>query len=98
MIFRKETRVRFHNSSVLSAPPNMVGTAVHKKNISKLPTDWLLYEEMTRAHRLAQVKCCTLVNPATISIFAGPAKLPMDLVREAESGPHGKIFFNQLYS
>lgn len=82
--------MRCHNASVLSPAPNMCGTNTHVQSISALPTEWLLYEEMTRAHRLAQVKGCTAVTPATMAIMAGPAKLSQDVIREAESGGHSK--------
>ena len=48
---RKETKVRFHQSSVMSAAPNVLGSNTHQKAVGQLPTDWLVYEEMTRAHR-----------------------------------------------
>ena len=70
----------------------MVGADTNAQVISKLPSDWLVYEEMSRAHRLAHVRCSTLVSPVTVAIFAGPAKLPLDLVREAENGIHGNHF------
>ena len=69
----------------------MVGSSTHKEAVSKLPTDWMIYEEMTRAHRLAHVHNCTLVSPVTVAIFAGPARLPAEMLKEAESGVHGKF-------
>ncbi len=88
-VCRKEDRVRFHQSSVL-APANMVGSNTHANAVRIVPTDWMIFEEMTRAHRLAHVKCCTAVSPMTLAIFAGPAKLSLDAIKEAESGVHGK--------
>ena len=82
----KENKVRFHSSSV-SRPAPQAGT--HSSTVSHLPSDWLIFEEMTRAHRLAQVKCCTLVSPVTVALFAGPGKLALENVREAESGLQG---------
>ena len=87
---RKETRVRFHTSSVLSPAPNQLGSDTHALAIGKLPTEWLVFEEMMRAHRMAHIRCCTAVSSVTVSIFAGPAKLPHDVVREAEAGAHGE--------
>lgn len=75
-----------------------VGQASEKINIhissvlprkSALPSDWLFYEEMTRAGNqasftgMACVKCCTILSPVTVAIFAGPSKLPADALREA---------------
>ena len=82
--------MRFHTQSTLGPAPNIIGGNTNAEAISKLPSDWLVYEEMTRAHRLAQVKCCTLMSPVTIAIFAGPAKLSYELVKEAEGGVRGE--------
>ncbi|RXN23652.1 putative ATP-dependent RNA helicase YTHDC2 isoform X1 [Labeo rohita] len=53
----KEKKVRFHPMSVLSQPqykkiPPANGQAAA---VESLPTDWLIYDEMTRAHRIASV-------------------------------------------
>ncbi|XP_066459173.1 3'-5' RNA helicase YTHDC2 isoform X2 [Eleutherodactylus coqui] len=81
---QKEKRVRFHPTSVLSQPqykkiPPENGQAAA---IQVLPTDWLIYDEMTRAHRIANIRCCSVVTPATIAIFSGPAKLPSNALQE----------------
>ena len=44
--------------------------------IQALPTDWLIFDEMTRAHRIASIRCCSVVSAVTVSIFGGCAKLP----------------------
>ncbi|XP_075692702.1 3'-5' RNA helicase YTHDC2 isoform X3 [Rhinoderma darwinii] len=81
----KEKRVRFHPSSVLSQPqykkqiPPENGQAAA---IQALPTDWLIYDEMTRAHRIANIRCCSLVTPASIIIFSGPARLSSNSLQE----------------
>ncbi|CAB1332793.1 unnamed protein product, partial [Coregonus sp. 'balchen'] len=67
----KEKRVRFHPTSILSQPQS------HKKippangqvaAVQSLPTDWLIYDEMTRAHRIASIRCCSVVSPLTMKI------------------------------
>ncbi|XP_030640259.1 3'-5' RNA helicase YTHDC2 [Chanos chanos] len=80
----KEKRVRFHPTSVLSQqqykkipPANGQAAAVQA-----LPTDWLIYDEMTRAHRIASVRCCSVVTPLTVAVFAGCAKLPSSAFQE----------------
>ena len=86
-LYRKENKIRIHNSSVLNVPPSenyKTNVTASSNVINVLPTDWLMYEEITRAHRLAQVRCCTLMSPVTMAIFAGPAKLSNDIVQEAE--------------
>ena len=40
--------------------------------------------------RLAMVKCCTLVSPITVVIFAGRSKLPADALRVAEVPQEGE--------
>uniref|UniRef100_A0A3P8YHJ1 RNA helicase n=1 Tax=Esox lucius TaxID=8010 RepID=A0A3P8YHJ1_ESOLU len=81
----KEKRVRLHPTSVLSQPQP------HKKippangqvaAVQSLPTDWLIYDEMTRAHRIASIRCCSVVSPITIAIFGGCAKLPSTALQE----------------
>ncbi|XP_069818801.1 3'-5' RNA helicase YTHDC2 isoform X3 [Dendropsophus ebraccatus] len=82
---QKENRVRFHPASVLSQPqykkqmPTENGQAAA---VQVLPTDWLIYDEMTRAHRIANIRCCTVVTPASIAIFSGPARLPSNAFQE----------------
>ncbi|KAL0965522.1 hypothetical protein UPYG_G00282400 [Umbra pygmaea] len=81
----KEKRVRFHPTSVLSQ------SQPHKKippangqvaAVQSLPTDWLIYDEMTRAHRIASIRCCSVVSPITVAVFGGCAKLPSTAVQE----------------
>ncbi|TSL28277.1 putative ATP-dependent RNA helicase YTHDC2 [Bagarius yarrelli] len=80
----KEKKVRFHPTSVLSQPqykkipPANAQTAA----VQSLPTDWLIYDEMTRAHRIASVRCCTAVTPLTVAVFGGCAKLPSTAFQE----------------
>ena len=56
----------------------------HRQTVNKLPTDWLLYEEMTRTHLVSQIKACTVISAVTVALFAGPAKLPQDTVKGIE--------------
>ena len=90
---RRESKVRIHNHSVLATPPadNYKSSKLSATPgiVEQLPTDWLVYEEITRAHRLAQVKCCTVMSPVTMAIFAGAAKLPYEAVQEAEGMSEG---------
>ena len=83
---RKESKIRLHPSSVLCGPPDQVLTSAmkHRQTINKLPTDWLLYEEMTRTHLVSQVKTCTVMSAVTVALFAGPAKLPPETVKMIE--------------
>ncbi|XP_054034566.1 3'-5' RNA helicase YTHDC2 [Dryobates pubescens] len=83
----KEKKVRFHPTSVLSQPqykkiPPSNGQAAA---IQALPTDWLIYDEMTRAHRIANIRCCSVITPVTVSLFCGPARLPSNALQEPSS-------------
>ncbi|XP_061334506.1 3'-5' RNA helicase YTHDC2 isoform X2 [Pezoporus flaviventris] len=83
----KEKKVRFHPTSVLSQPqykkiPPANGQAAA---IQALPTDWLIFDEMTRAHRIANIRCCSVVTPVTVSLFCGPARLPSNALQEPSS-------------
>ncbi|MGH0189711.1 UNVERIFIED_CONTAM: hypothetical protein FKN15_037723 [Acipenser sinensis] len=80
----KEKKVRFHPNSVLSQPlykkiPPANGQAAA---VQSLPTDWLIYDEMTRAHRIASIRCCSVVTPLTVAIFGGSAKLLSTALQE----------------
>ncbi|XP_025000689.1 3'-5' RNA helicase YTHDC2 isoform X2 [Gallus gallus] len=80
----KEKKVRFHPTSVLSQaqykkiPPSNGQAAA----VQALPTDWLIYDEMTRAHRIANIRCCSVVTPVTVALFSGPARLPRNALQE----------------
>uniref|UniRef100_A0A493TAM6 RNA helicase n=1 Tax=Anas platyrhynchos platyrhynchos TaxID=8840 RepID=A0A493TAM6_ANAPP len=80
----KEKKVRFHPTSVLNQtqykkipPANGQAAAVQA-----LPTDWLIYDEMTRAHRIANIRCCSVVTSVTVALFCGPARLPRNALQE----------------
>ncbi|XP_050186132.1 3'-5' RNA helicase YTHDC2-like [Myiozetetes cayanensis] len=83
----KEKKVRFHPTSVLSQtqykkiPPANGQTAA----VQALPTDWLIYDEMTRAHRIANIRCCSVVTPVTVALFCGPARLPRNALQTSSS-------------
>ncbi|XP_010120538.1 PREDICTED: probable ATP-dependent RNA helicase YTHDC2 [Chlamydotis macqueenii] len=83
----KEKKVRFHPTSVLSQPQNKKIPPANGQAaaIQALPTDWLIYDEMTRAHRIANIRCCSVVTPVTVSLFCGPARLPSNALQEPAS-------------
>ncbi|XP_072272182.1 3'-5' RNA helicase YTHDC2 isoform X2 [Pyxicephalus adspersus] len=78
-----EKRVRFHPTSVLSQYKKVPSGNSQAAAVQPLPTDWLIYDEMTRAHRIANIRCCTVVTPVTVAIFAGPSRLPGDALQES---------------
>ncbi|XP_051785828.1 3'-5' RNA helicase YTHDC2 [Erpetoichthys calabaricus] len=84
LVGAKEKKVRIHPTSVLSQPnfkkiPPENGQATA---IQSLPTDWLIYDEMIRSHRIASIRCCSVVTPFTMAIFGGTAKLPSTALQE----------------
>nr|CAD7194903.1 unnamed protein product [Timema douglasi] len=92
MEMKKEFRVNFHPSSVLRECPKSPRTSVasaHNASVENLPSDWLLYEEMSRTGRFCHARCCTLVSPITVAVFAGPTRLPIDAVNAAETVVRG---------
>ena len=40
---------------------------------------------MTRAHRIANIRCCSAVTPVTVLIFCGPARLASNALQEPSS-------------
>jgi hypothetical protein len=85
-------RVHFHTSTVLDPPPALSKNTHLKQYIKSLPSEWLVFEEMTRLHRRAQVKTATLVSPLTVALFAGPAKLSQNNIKDAEGATgHGEL-------
>lgn len=68
-----------------------------KGDFSELPAEWLFYEENTRANKLACVRTCTLVSPITIALFAGPAKLPADALRDTLAVALGKQCWDKIF-
>uniref|UniRef100_A0A4W4GI73 RNA helicase n=1 Tax=Electrophorus electricus TaxID=8005 RepID=A0A4W4GI73_ELEEL len=80
----KEKKVRFHHTSVLSQPQykKIPPANAQAAAVQSLPTDWLIYDEMTRAHRIASVRCGTVVTPLTVAVFGGCAKLPSTALQE----------------
>ncbi|KAM4614595.1 3'-5' RNA helicase YTHDC2 isoform 2-T2 [Polymixia lowei] len=89
-----EKRVRFHPTSVLSQPefkknPQANGQT---ESIQALPTDWLIFDEMTRAYRLASIRCCSVVTPVTVALFGGCAKLPSSALQEPALQNDGTLY------
>jgi hypothetical protein len=77
MICRKSSGIKFHSSSVLKNP-----ALPEKKSVKSLPTDWILYEEMSRYERSAYIRCCTAVSPVAVALFTGPIRLPAESIRD----------------
>lgn len=86
--FRKEVKVYLHPSSTVGdfpRSPRTTSAQARSAIVESLPCDWMIYEEMSRTGRFCHVRTVTLVNPISVVLFSGPARLPMDVINEAES-------------
>lgn len=45
-----------------------------KKSVDALPSDWLIYGEMTRVSRWSHARTATMINPITVALFAGTSR------------------------
>ncbi|XP_049594394.1 3'-5' RNA helicase YTHDC2 isoform X1 [Syngnathus scovelli] len=68
----KEKKVSFHPTSILNQSHNTVDSS--SKSSKAFPTEWLVYDEMSRGNRIPSVRCCTLVTAITVAIFAGGSR------------------------
>ncbi|KAM6901867.1 3'-5' RNA helicase YTHDC2 isoform 2-T2 [Lycodopsis pacificus] len=76
----REKKVHFHATSILSQ--SQIKENSPAKLAQALPTDWLIYDEMSRGHRMASVRCCSVMTAITVAIFGGCAKLPSSALQE----------------
>ena len=68
---KKENKVKlFQRSVVLDDIKAQTGS------LDGLPTDWLIYDELTKAGRLTMIKGVTAISPITVALFAGRNRLP----------------------
>lgn len=69
-INRTEKSVIYHGSSVL------------RENYAKdLPSDWIIFEEMSSFNTKKFIKNCTVVSPMSVALFSSAMKLPQDSVK-----------------
>ena len=101
---RKESKVRLHPSSALleaadgggsgsggggGGAGKKVSSARNRNSVAQIPTDWFVFDEMVRAGHLALVRGVTAVSPVTVLLFAGPNRMPVEAVTEADAAAHG---------
>ncbi|XP_008421313.1 probable ATP-dependent RNA helicase YTHDC2 isoform X2 [Poecilia reticulata] len=77
----REKKVHFHPTSVLSQLQLKENSS--SKSGQTLPTDWLIYDEMSRGHRMASVRCCSVVTSITVAMFGGGTKLLSSTLHES---------------
>ncbi|KAI8433981.1 hypothetical protein MSG28_012132 [Choristoneura fumiferana] len=80
----KEVKVAFHPSSTLHRGDGIAGS---HKSVQNLPTDWVVFEEISRAGRFCFIRCNTLVTPLTIALFGGPLRLPPGALTQRANPP-----------
>ena len=88
---RKEAKVRLHPRSVAldggqaggDSRPSRDGN--NSSALKDLPSEWVVFDEMTKAGRLSLIKGVTVVSPLTVALFAGPNRLRADDVDAADA-------------
>ncbi|XP_045500941.1 3'-5' RNA helicase YTHDC2-like [Colias croceus] len=80
----KEVKVAFHPSSTLHVGGGLNGS---KKSVPGLPTDWVVFEEISRVGRFCFIRCNTLVTPLTVALFGGPLRLPAGALTQRANPP-----------
>ncbi|KAH9634611.1 hypothetical protein HF086_009263 [Spodoptera exigua] len=80
----KEVKVAFHPSSTLHQGGGLTGS---QKSVHNLPTDWVVFEEISRAGRFCFIRCNTLVTPLTVALFGGPLRLPNSALTQRANPP-----------
>ncbi|XP_058459570.1 3'-5' RNA helicase YTHDC2-like isoform X2 [Malaya genurostris] len=65
---RIEKKISPHPSSVIRDK----SLKKNKESILSLPSEWIVFEEKTRAGTHCLIKCNTVVAPVTIALFCGP--------------------------
>ncbi|XP_050669842.1 3'-5' RNA helicase YTHDC2-like isoform X6 [Leptidea sinapis] len=80
----KEVKVAFHPSSTLHRGGGVTGS---QKSVQSLPTDWVVFEEISRVGRFCFIRCNTLVTPLTVALFGGPLRLPPGALTQRANPP-----------
>ncbi|XP_050074354.1 3'-5' RNA helicase YTHDC2-like [Anopheles maculipalpis] len=70
---RFEKKIFLHPSSVFGR--KVWNEANENGNMLSLPSQWITFDEKSRAGRGSMIRCNTVVSPLTIAIFAGPFAL-----------------------
>lgn len=69
---RTEKSVIYHGSSVL-----------RENYVKDLPSEWIIFEEMSSFNTKKFIKNCTVVSPMSVALFSSAMKLPQDSVKTA---------------
>ena len=92
---RTENKVRFHPNSVLheNATNKLTVGEIHFQTVQSLPTDWLLYEEMTRSVRKKKRQRCKLSRGQN-TLLATRAIVS----KSAKSSPHSSFYHRPIFT
>lgn len=80
----REVKVAFHPSSTLHRSGGAAGA---RRSLADLPSDWVVFEEISRAGRFCFIRCNTLVTPLTVALFGGPLRLPPGALTQRANPP-----------
>ncbi|XP_061379470.1 3'-5' RNA helicase YTHDC2-like [Danaus plexippus] len=80
----KEVKVAFHPSSTLHRGGGVSGS---QKSVQSLPTDWVVFEEISRVGRFCFIRCNTLVTPLTVALFGGPLRVSTAALSQRANPP-----------
>lgn len=75
LISKNERKIRFHPSSLLALDPITGNRGNPKAMLEGFPSDWFVYEELAKVGLVSGAKCCTMIHPISLGIFAGPTRL-----------------------
>ncbi|XP_050524124.1 3'-5' RNA helicase YTHDC2-like isoform X2 [Daktulosphaira vitifoliae] len=70
---KTEKSVVYHGSSVL-----------RENCVKDLPSEWIVFEEMTSFNTKKFIKNCTVVSPMTVALFANAMRIPHDSAEKIE--------------
>ncbi|GLV31703.1 RHAU helicase [Carabus blaptoides fortunei] len=66
---RTEKKVMIHTSSTLRVSDRGLSNVDHAQSVSKIPSDWLIYEELSRSGNIYNMRSITSVTPLTVALF-----------------------------
>ncbi|XP_059081225.1 3'-5' RNA helicase YTHDC2-like [Tigriopus californicus] len=72
----KESTLRLNPDCSFFAAKGKGSSNSTKSSIKSIPTDWFIFEEMSRLGRMALIRGVTAISPVTVLLFAGPSRRP----------------------
>ncbi|XP_054161240.1 3'-5' RNA helicase YTHDC2-like [Oppia nitens] len=88
LITHTDVSARFHPNSVLNtcslSPTDLIDKS-RGQLLDSLPTDWLVFNDMTKLGKTSYLKYCTVVTPVTVALFAGNIQVPTESLMASSS-------------